>query len=47
MTSILFNLSGKIDKAIRGEYEWWRQKTHDHLKAQWGGEVAAGKRHDE
>jgi len=28
---------------FRGEHEWWRQKTLDHLKAQWGGEVAAAK----
>ena len=28
---------------FRGQYEWWRQKTLDHLKAQWGGEVAAAK----
>jgi len=26
---------------FRGEHEWWRRKTLDHLKAQWGGEVAA------
>ena len=26
---------------FRGEHEWWRQKTLDPLKAQWGGEVAA------
>ncbi|PIV21203.1 MAG: hypothetical protein COZ69_15745 [Deltaproteobacteria bacterium CG_4_8_14_3_um_filter_45_9] len=28
---------------FRGEYDWWRQKTLDPLKAQWGGEVAAAK----
>ncbi len=28
---------------FRGEYGWWQQKTLDHLKAQWGGEVAAAK----
>ncbi len=28
---------------FRGEYGWWRQKTLDPLKAQWGGEVAAAK----
>jgi hypothetical protein len=28
---------------FRGQYEWWRQKTLDHFKAQWGGEVAAAK----
>ena len=28
---------------FRAEHEWWRQKTLDHLKAQWGGEVAAAK----
>jgi hypothetical protein len=28
---------------FRGEYGWWGQKTLDPLKAQWGGEVAAGK----
>ena len=26
---------------FRGEHEWWRQKTLDHLIAQWGGEIAA------
>lgn len=28
---------------FRGEYGWWRQKTLDPFKAQWGGEVAAAK----
>src|SRR3990170_2680622 len=28
---------------FRGEHEWWRQKTLDPFKAQWGGEVAAAK----
>jgi len=28
---------------FRGEHEWWRQKKLDPLKAQWGGEVAAGR----
>ena len=28
---------------FRGEYGWWRQKTLDPPKAQWGGEVAAAK----
>ncbi len=28
---------------FRGEHEWWRQTTIDHLRAQWGGEVAAAK----
>jgi len=28
---------------FRGEYDWWRQKTLDPFKAQWGGEVAAAK----
>ena len=28
---------------FRGEHEWWREKTLDHLRAQWGGEVAAAR----
>ena len=28
---------------FRGENEWWRQKTLDRLRAQWGGEVAAAR----
>jgi hypothetical protein len=28
---------------FRGEYDWWKQKTLDPSKAQWGGEVAAAK----
>jgi hypothetical protein len=27
----------------RGGYGWWQQKKLDHLKAQWGGEVAAAR----